>query len=153
MYNMKMKEKIKLRSILNNDKFMKALYYLFVGACTTLISFLTYKIFLIAGIQYVVAFSASWLIAVTFAYVANRKKTYNSKAKTIKAINFEYLKFIFGRIITYILNLILLVIAVEWFKLDKFYSNVVITILVIILNYYIGEITINKLFVKINNDI
>ena len=41
--------------------------------------------------------------------------------------------------------LVLLVIAVEIFKFDEFYSNVVITIVVIILNYFVGDLMINKL--------
>ena len=51
----------------------------------------------------------------------------------IREENSEYVRFIIGRVITYLINLGLLVIAVEWLGLDKFWSNVVITIIVIIL--------------------
>ena len=113
---------------------------------TTLISFISFKVFLDwLKMQYVLAFSLSWILAVTFAFLSTRKKVYDSKAKNKKEISNEYIRFIIGRVITYVINLVLLMVAVEIFKFDEFYSNVVITIIVIILNYFVGDIMINKL--------
>ena len=50
-----------------------------------------------------------------------------------------------GRTFTYGINLILLMIMVDLFKFDKFYSNAVITIIVIILNFFVGDFVINKI--------
>lgn len=134
----------KYKKILESKKFKKIIVYGFSGAMTTVISFVTFKLFL-EFMQYIFAFSLSWLIAVTFAFLSTRKKVYESKACNKKEVLREYMRFIVGRIITYVINLILLVIAVELFKFDEFYSNVVITVVVIILNYFIGDLMINKL--------
>lgn len=137
----------------NNEKLRKIISYGITGVITTVISFVTFKVFLdVMKMQYIFAFSLSWLCAVTFAYLALRKRVYDSKAKNKKEKTEEYIRFIIGRIITYVVNLVLLVIAVEWFNLDEFYSNVVITILVIILNYFVGDIMINKLRRKQSNE-
>lgn len=125
-------------------KIKKIIIYGISGVITTIISFTTFKLFL-SFMQYIFAFSLSWLLAVTFAYLSTRKSVYESAADNKKEKTNEYLRFIIGRIITYVVNLILLVIAVEVFKFDEFYSNAVITIIVIILNYFIGDIMINKL--------
>lgn len=124
----------------------KIIIYGISGAITTVISFVTFKIFLdYLKMQYILAFSLSWMLAVTFAFFSTREKVYESKANNRKEKTQEYIRFIIGRVITYVINLILLVIAVEVFKFDEFYSNVVITVIVIILNYFVGDIMINKL--------
>lgn len=135
-----------IKKIKENNKLKKVIIYGVSGVITTLISFITFKIFLdYLNMQYILAFSLSWICAVTFAFVSTRKQVYESKAENKKEISGEYLRFIIGRIITYIVNLTLLVIAVEAFGFDEFYSNVVITVIVIILNYFIGDLMINKL--------
>ena len=135
-----------LKIINNNKARTKIIAYGISGAITTLISFVTFKLFLdYLNMQYILAFSLSWILAVTFAFFSTRKKVYESKAANKKEKTEEYIRFIIGRIITYVINLALLMVAVEIFKLDEFYSNVVITIIVVILNYFVGDIMINKL--------
>lgn len=131
-----------IKYILKEKK--KIIIYGISGVITTIISFVTFKIFL-EFMGYILSFSLSWLCAVSFAYFAMRKKVYESKAAGKKEKTEEYIRFIIGRVITYVINLVLLMIAVEIFKLDEFYSNVVITVIVIILNYFVGDLMINKL--------
>lgn len=132
--------------IIGNKKIRKIIVYIFFGVITTVISFVSFKVFLdFVNMQYVLAFSLSWILAVTFAYFSTRKRVYESNITSKKEIKDEYIRFIIGRIITYVINLVLLMIAVEVFKFDEFYSNVIITIAVIILNYFVGDIMINKL--------
>ena len=134
-----------------NKKVSKVVLYVICGGITTIISFVSFKLFLdYLNMQYILAFSLSWVLAVTFAFFSTRKSVYESKAKNKKEKSEEYARFIIGRIITYIVNLVLLMIAVEIFKFDEFYSNIVITVIVIILNYFVGDIMINKLK-RVNN--
>lgn len=136
---------MKIKEILKDKrKIKKIIVYGISGVITTIICFTTFKLFL-GFMPYILAFSLSWLIAVTFAYLSTRKSVYESLADNKKEKTNEYLRFIIGRIITYVVNLVLLVIAVEIFKFDEFYSNAVITVIVIILNYFIGDVMINKL--------
>lgn len=130
--------------ILEKEKIKKLLSYGISGVITTIISFVSFKIFLdYVKLNYIIAFSLSWILAVTFAYLSTRVRVYESKAKTKKDKTFEYTRFLIGRIITYVINLVLLMIAVEVFKFDEFWSNAVITVIVIILNYFVGNIMIN----------
>lgn len=129
-------------------KYKKYINYLISGVITVIISVVTFKIFLLLNIKYVIAFTLSQIIAITFAFLATRKRVYNSKATKKSEIAQESIKFFIGRAFTYVVNLVLLMIAVDIFKLDEFYSNLVITIIVIILNYFIGDIMINKLTLK-----
>lgn len=143
----------KIKGYILSEKGKKLVYYGVSGVITTIISFVSFKLFLdILNLHYVIAFSASWLLAVTFAYLSTRIKVYKSKASNKREKAFEYTRFIIGRVITYVVNLVLLMIAVEWLKLDEFWSNVVITIIVIILNYFIGELMINRFKSKVKID-
>lgn len=135
------------KRIVENEKIRKLMAYGISGVITTIISFVTFKL-LLEFMDYIIAFSLSWIIAVTCAYFMTCKRVYNSKVDVKKEKVAEYIRFVLGRVFTYVVNLVLLVIAVEWLKLDEFYSNVVITIVVIILNYFVGDITINKLKLK-----
>lgn len=140
--------------ILEKEKIKKLLSYGISGVITTIISFVSFKIFLdYVKLNYIIAFSLSWILAVTFAYLSTRVRVYESKAKTKKDKTFEYTRFLIGRIITYVINLVLLMIAVEVFRFDEFWSNAVITVIVIILNYFVGNIMINitKILGKTND--
>lgn len=139
----------KIREYILSERGKKLVYYGISGIITTIISIVTFKLFLsVLKMHYILSFSISWLLAVTFAYLSTRIKVYKSNAKGIKETSFEYARFIIGRIITYVINLVLLMIAVEWFKFDEFWSNAVITVIVIVLNYFIGDFMINMFQIK-----
>ena len=131
-----------VRKILKNRKFF---YYGVSGILTTIISLITYKFFLMIKLQYILAFTFSQILAITFAFFSTRKCVFNSKAMNKREISKEYIRFLMGRTFTYGINLILLMIMVDLFKFDKFYSNAVITIIVIILNFFVGDFVINKI--------
>lgn len=131
-------------NILKDKKIGKIKSYVISGIVTTAISWVTYKVFLMLDIQYAIAFTLSWIIAVTYAYLSTRKKVYESKNISKKEVSIEYIRFCIGRVVTYLLNLSLLYIAVDKLGMDEFYSNCVITVIVIILNFFIGNISINK---------
>ena len=130
--------------MIENIRVKKIFFYGISGIITTIISIVSYKIFLLLKIQYIIALTLSQILAITFAFFSTRKRVYESKAKSRIEISKEYTRFIIGRAILYFVNLILLIISVDVLKFDKFNSNVVITIIVIIINYFIGDFMINK---------
>lgn len=118
--------------------------YIISGIITTLISWISFKILLMINIQYILAFSISWGLSVTFAYISTRKKVYDSDINNKKGLLKEYGRFCIGRIVTYIINLILLYICVDILNYDEFISNCIITVIIVILNFFIGNLSINK---------
>ena len=70
--------KYKIKNYLNSEKGKKLIYYGISGAITTVISFVTYKVFLdVLKLHYVLAFSMYWILAVTFAYLSTRVNVYD----------------------------------------------------------------------------
>ena len=116
-----------------------SLYTLF-GVLTTIISIGTYKLFLVLGIHYIIATTLSAILAVVFAFLTNRFYVFESKGNFIS----EGIKFFSGRILIFLIETAILIIAVSWMKLDEFYSKVAVTLLVIIFNYMYSKFIVFK---------
>lgn len=114
-----------------------SLYTLF-GLVTTAISLGSYKLFLMLGIHYILATTLSTLVAIIFAFMTNRKYVFESEGDLIS----EGIKFISGRMVVFIIETMILVVAVSWMKLDEFYSKVIVTVLVIVVNYLYSKFVV-----------
>lgn len=124
--------------------------YLIVGFLTTVVYVLVKNLLLVSlfdrndktEVQIVVFIS--WLSAVLFAYYPNRKFVFESKSKEyIK----EFLKFIFGRFSTYILDVIITYVFQSIFGLigiALLIYNIVDQIVVMLGNYIIGKLFVFK---------
>lgn len=137
-----MMKKNNLKDIIKNEKFKKLFYYSFHGVITTIISLVTFKIFLLLNIQYIIAFSLSWIMTNTYAYVSTRKTVFDSIAETRKEKFEEGAKFLGGRFLTYIFNTALLFVCVDILHYDPFISNIFISMIVIVLNYFVSKFVI-----------
>jgi putative flippase GtrA len=107
-----------------------SLYTVF-GVLTTLISIGTYKVFLLMNIYYVIATTLSATIAVAFAFYTNRKFVFESDGNVVS----EGVKFFSGRIAVFLIETLALIIAVSWMRFDEFNSKLVVTVMVVTLNY------------------
>lgn len=116
-----------------------SLYGIF-GVLTTILSIGLYKLLLILNIHYVIATTLSTAIAILFAYFTNRKYVFESTGNVLE----ESIKFLIGRVLVYILETIALIIAVTWMNFDEFYSKLVVTIMVIIINYVYSKFIVFK---------
>jgi putative flippase GtrA len=117
-----------------------SLYTVF-GGLTTLLSIGSYKLFLVIGFHYVLATTLSTLLAIIFAYFTNRKYVFESHGSIVH----ESIKFLIGRLGAFLIETLALIIAVSWIGMDEFYSKLIVTILVVIINYiYSKFIVFNK---------
>lgn len=77
--------------------------------------------------------------AVLFAYFSNRKLVFNSKATTSKEKFLEFCKFILGRLFTMILESGGFFVLCNLFKIQELISKASITVIVVILNFFISK--------------
>jgi len=132
-------------------KYEEIINYLIVGGLTTVIS-LAVKYGLLFtvmdasdALELQIAVIISWIVAVTFAYFANRIFVFHSKSK-------QYLKevsgFVAGRIATLIMEMVIMWFFVTLLKLDSnlwvIIWTVVAQILVIVGNYVISKLFVFK---------
>ena len=118
-----------------------------VGGLTTLVSLIVYYVcvctFLNASnaIELQIANIISWIISVAFAYITNRVFVFKSKARNIMK---EASSFVGSRVITLILDMLIMFIIVTLLHLNDKIGKIVSQIVVIIGNYIISKLFVFK---------
>ena len=69
-------------------KYKELIIYGIFGVCTTLVNFLTYKLFnVLLGVDfYLVSNIIAWFVSVVFAYVSNKLFVFESKSWKMKLV-------------------------------------------------------------------
>ena len=122
------------------QKHRGVLLYLFFGALTTGISIATFMLFDLITHE-LVANLISWICAVTFAYVTNRRWVFQSQATGQQCLR-EMGAFFAGRLATLGLEEVLLLVFVTWLQFHSTFIKVVAQILVLVLNYVISKLLV-----------
>lgn len=137
----------KLKEIYKKNK--DIILYIFFGGCTTVVSFVVYFIFaklalFPSNINTVMNSTISWIAAVIFAYVTNRTWVFESRASTAKEIVSEISAFFACRVATGVLEVGLMFVFVDKFHFNDLVVKIVVTFLVIILNYVASKLYVFK---------
>ena len=123
-------------------KFMtkEVILYVIFGVFTTIVNVATfYVLTTFAHIDKNIANIISIILAVAFAYITNRKLVFNSKASTFKQVFFEICKFFSARAFTMLVEFLGLMLFTDVFHLPNMISKISITIIVIILNFFLSK--------------
>lgn len=143
-----MAEKLK-QFIITKLKITNELYqllmYLTMGVLTTAISFLSFYLFeQVIGLDYRLANFLSWAAAVIFAYLSNRSFVFASQETGIKSILIEFIRFASSRLITLVIEMLLLIALVEWLDLSSLFAKIVTNVGVLVLNYLLSKLLVFK---------
>ncbi len=123
------------------EKHGDILRYLVIGALTTLIDFVTYTVcFNWLGIQYLVSKAIAWVLAVAFAFWGNKVIVFRSKATGGEVVAKEAGGFLISRVVTLLFTLGFMYAAVRWIGLDENIANIVVTAIVIVMNYVLSKV-------------
>ena len=122
------------------EKYKEYILYLIFGGLTTIVSWGVYYICVhLLRMDVVPANVISWILAVAFAYVTNRKWVFESKTTGAKAVGKEIVGFASGRLLTLAIETALLWLTVDIFHWHDMLMKVIISILVVILNYFFSK--------------
>lgn len=130
----------KLMALIKKVCTKEVIFYAIFGVLTTVINIAVFYF-----LHYVVSFeknlanNISIVIAVLFAYFTNRKLVFNSTAVTFKEKFKEFYKFILGRVFTMVFEMIGFYLLATIIGFQELASKIFITILVIILNFFISK--------------
>lgn len=86
----------------------------------------------------------AWILAVLFAYLTNRKWVFESYALTIKDIINEIIAFFSCRLLTGILDIVIMYIFVDIYSMNGMIIKCISNIIVIILNYVASKLFVFK---------
>ncbi len=128
-------------------KYEEIVNYLIVGVLSTVVSLASYYICVLTflnpnnAFELQIANIISWICAVTFAYITNRKIVFKSKEK-------KYLKeitsFVGSRIITLIIDMFIMFILVTVLRSNDKIAKLVVQVVVTVLNYIFSKIFVFK---------
>lgn len=128
-------------------KYEEIIAYLIVGVLNTLVSWAAWFIcaFTILDAQVVwqnVMLSIiSWVVGVVFGYFMNRIFVFKSKEPNILK---EFLQFSGGRVSTWVLDAVMMVLMVNILSINESFSKIFVSVLVMIGNYIISKFFVFK---------
>lgn len=121
----------------------EVILYIIFGILTTCVNIISFMILSsIFNIEENLASNIGIVIAVLFAYFTNRKLVFNSTASTLSQNLKEFGKFILGRAFTMVVESVgfwFLFSVINLTYLDGLISKLIISIIVIILNFFISK--------------
>lgn len=126
-------------------KYKEIFNYIIVGVFTTLISLVSYFIFsrifdISNNFYFILCNTLSFILSVSFAYFTNKKYVFESRNKGFM----EFIKFVFSRIVTYLIDLLLMFIIVKVILLNNDISKLIVQFIVFVLNYVFSKLIVFK---------
>ena len=119
--------------------------YLFWGVMTTVVNFAVYFVCTRAlNIHHLASNAAAWVVSVAFAYFVNKIFVFRAKDWTGKVVLREAAQFTSGRIASGVMEMVLLLVFVDWLGLPDAIIKVISNVLVIIVNYIISKFLVFK---------
>lgn len=126
-------------------KYKNYIFYAFFGVCTTLINWGVYYLcYSIIHIPNVPSTIIAWILAVTFAFITNKIWVFDSKSFDGKTLIYEIWTFLASRLLTGILDVVIMYFAVDVFAMNSTVWKLISNIIVIVLNYILSRLIIFK---------
>ena len=118
---------------------------MFFGGLTFVVSIASYAFFEYSlKLSPLIANIFSWILAVIFAYLTNRIWVFKNIAQDIKGILQEVVSFFSGRILTLVIEEIILYIGITLLEFNSIATKIIGQIVVIISNYFISKLLVFK---------
>ncbi|MGX7332185.1 GtrA family protein [Enterococcus alcedinis] len=114
------------------------------GILTKLVNFFYFTFKSVIGIEMIIANSFSWLLSVLFAYVTNRIFVFKSKAIGGKQITFELVKFVFYRGLSFVLDMLSMLLLIEILHFHDFYAKLITQVIIVVANFLFSKWLIFK---------
>jgi len=138
-------QSMKMETIMKMEKnaMREGIAYLIFGVLTTVVDYvISNALFYMAGMPSVPAQTIAWVAAVLFAFVTNKWWVFNSRTLVPSEVWKEFTSFVICRIATFLFNLAALFIMVDLMKMEFFICKLLISVVVVVLNYVFSKILI-----------
>ncbi len=126
-------------------KYKELITYIFFGGLTTLINIIAYYILgIILNLPTVFSVVAAWIIAVFFAYFTNKIYVFNSRSFKLNVLVKEMSSFLFFRLASLGVDVLIMIIFVDYLNCDKLITKIAANVVVVIMNYLASKLFIFK---------
>lgn len=126
------------------EKYKTIILYLFFGGLTTLINIVAfYVLSRVFGFKTTVPANAcAWFISVAFAFVTNKYFVFEADKKSKNSGLFQLISFFAARLFSGVLDVVILIVFVDFLKLPDMPVKIASNVIVIILNYIASKLVI-----------
>jgi putative flippase GtrA len=131
------------------NKYKDVIAYLFFGGVTTLVNWVTYTICVsLLDVSVNISNVVAWIMAVLVAFVTNKYFVFNSKSFKFKILLKEFGLFLSSRIFSGAIEIIgvpfLIAIGLNQtlFNIEGMMAKIVISVIVVVLNYVLSKIIV-----------
>ena len=126
------------------DKVMsrEVISYLIFGVLTTLVNWIVYGLMVKSGVDYRIGTAAAWVISVLFAFIVNKIFVFHSYDLHPAFVVKESLSFTACRAASGVMEMVLMVIMVSWLNMGEYISKVLVSVVVVIVNYVFSKLFI-----------
>lgn len=126
-------------------KYNDIFWYCFFGGLTTLVNMVIFYMFSdLINLHYMIANTIAWIVAVLFAYITNRTWVFKSKVKGLKAIAKEIGVFMWFRLLSLGMEMIILFVMIDLLGIKEMLTKLIAQIVVIVANYIFSKWIIFK---------
>lgn len=122
------------------EKYEELIMYIIVGVCTMIVSLVSY--FIMANIlqmYYQTANIISWVLAVAFAYVTNKKYVFKSQYINARETGKEVISFVSSRVTSLMAEILSMFLFVQICQIDDNIVKLMNQVLVTVLNYIFSK--------------
>lgn len=122
-------------------KYKSIIIYIIVGGLTTVVNWVVYYFnYFVLGLSYKINNPIAWAAAVIFAYFPNKYLVFENREEGRGLI--QFVKFVGSRVTTLVIEQVLLWVLVEGEIVAEVYAKIVISVIVVILNYVFSKILV-----------
>ena len=111
---------------------MKITRFFIVGASNTLLVYLLYVVLIKLGVEYKLALCFDYLFGILFGYLLNRYWTFASNKHRL-----SFIKYVVLYIVVFILNILFLILLVDFLLLDPIYSQFFIVLIISLVSFLV----------------
>lgn len=127
------------------QKYLSLIMYGVFGILTTAINIAAYyACYYVLTIPNMASTAAAWFLAVIFAFYTNKIWVFDSKSFEMKILTHELLSFFSCRILTGLLDMLIMYIAVDLMMWNELLWKLISNVFVIILNFIASKLIIFK---------
>ena len=126
---------------MKNNK--EIILYILFWVLTTFVNITTFLLFETL-LNYKVANIIAFIISIFFAYITNKLYVFESRKTASKYVMLELINFFISRIVTFLIDILLMILLVEILDINSLQSKFFVNIIVIVLNYIISKRVVFK---------
>lgn len=124
-------------------KYKELIMYIIFGVLTTLVNYASYEVSSkVLDIYYIISAVIAWMLAVLFAFVTNKLFVFESRCLKPEVVLREFVTFVSCRVVSGIMDVSLMWIMVELFKMNDSLVKLLTNFIVVVVNYLFSKLLI-----------